>query len=248
MTRRILSGLRRAAHVTCDTAATRNAILRHGLLPEEKLTVVHNGVHPELSPNADDAADSRLTATLGREPGLCPELLHVGSTIARKRIDVLLRVFDEIRRRRPEARLLRVGAPFTPEQEGLAASLGIREHIDRLDRLPTPLLGACYRRAAVLLQPSEAEGFGLPVVEALACGTPVLASDIASLREIGGEAAFYCAVGDIETWSRRALDFLSADDRARSVLRARAIAQASQFTWTNYAQRMTEIYCRMGAA
>jgi glycosyltransferase involved in cell wall biosynthesis len=248
MTKRILSGLQAAAHVTCDTAATRDAVLSHGLLPKEKLTVVHNGVHPEFSPHSDPETDCQLTRMLGREPGLCPELLHVGSTIARKRIDVLLRVFAQIQRQSPEARLIRVGAPFTSEQESLATSLGIREHIDLIGHLPTPLLGALYRRASLLLQTSEAEGFGLPVVEALACGTPVLASDIPPLREIGGDATLYCPVGNLETWARRALDLLSADDRTLSGLRDRAIAQAAKFTWASYAQRITEIYRRVVSA
>ena len=82
-------------------------------------------------------------------------------------------------------------------------------------------LAAVYRRAALVLQPSEAEGFGLPVAEALACGTPVLASDLAVLREVGGEAAVYRAVGDVPAWS---------DGRARAPRRtpspARDLARA----------------------
>jgi glycosyltransferase involved in cell wall biosynthesis len=245
MTRRILSGFQAAAHVTCDTAATRDAILRYGLLPEAKLTVVHNGVHPALSASRDRNAGNEVTKKLSREPGLYPELLHVGSTIARKRIDVLLRIFAEVRKHRNNTRLIRVGSPFTREQESLATTLGVRDHIDCLEHLDTPLLAACYRRAALVLQTSESEGFGLPVIEALACGTPVIASDIAPLREIGGDAAIYRPVGDVEAWAKSALDILSADDRTKSILCARALQQASRFTWTNYAQRMVEIYRRV---
>ena len=64
-------------------------------------------------------------------------------------------------------------------------------------------LADLYRRAALVLLPSDREGFGLPVVEAMACGTPVVASDIPALREIGGDAAAYCAPGDVHRGSTR---------------------------------------------
>lgn len=241
MTRRILSGLQTAAHVTCDTAATRDNILKHQLLPPERLTVVHNGVHPALSPNPDPFADRELANKLGRDPGACPELLHVGSTIPRKRIDVLLRAFAEVRKRAPNCRLIRVGTPFTLEQEALAAELNIRQHIDGLERLDTRLLASCYRRSLVVLQPSESEGFGLPVIEALACGTPVIASDIPPLREIGGEAADFCPVGEVSSWANAILAILVGNDE-KSSRRSRALQQASRFTWTNYAEQMLAIY------
>jgi len=240
--RRILAGLQSAAHVTCDTRATYDAIVKHRLLPPEKLSVVHNGVHPLLSADPDPPADSQLARKLGRRAGGCPELLHVGSTVSRKRIDVLLQVFAAILKTHRNVRLIRVGPPLTGEQESLARKLGVSDKIDFLNNLDTRALGACYRRASVLLQPSNAEGFGLPVVEALACGTPVVASDIAALREVGGSAARYCAVGDIDRWSASVETVLARDERARSIDRVGAIEQASRFTWINYARQMTSIY------
>jgi glycosyltransferase involved in cell wall biosynthesis len=242
MARRILTGLQAAAHVTCDTFATYTAVLQHDLLPPERLTVVHNGVHPLLSPDPNPAADNQLSRKLGRKPGSCPELLHVGTTIARKRIDVLLHVFAEVLKTVRGARLIRVGPPLTREQQALAQRLGVFHRVDFLDHLDTRMLGACYRRASVLLQPSDAEGFGLPVIEALACGADVVASDIPALREVGGDAARRCAIGDIDSWTATVLNALAGDDHVRETVRSRALQQASRFTWTNYAAQMTQIY------
>ncbi|HMK29579.1 MAG TPA: glycosyltransferase, partial [Terriglobales bacterium] len=197
MTRRILEGLSQAAWITCDTAATRKAALDHRLFPPERLSIVWNGVHPAFGQHPSPQADSKIAHLVGRPAGSVIELLHVGSAIPRKRIDVLLQVFTEVRRSLPGARLLRAGGDFTPAQRSLARKLGVAAAIDVLPRLAPEALAAVYRRASLLLQPSQAEGFGLPVVEAMACGTPVLASDIPPLREVGGDAADYCPVADV---------------------------------------------------
>ena len=130
-----------------------------------------------------------------------PDLLHVGSTIPRKRIDLLLEVFAEARRRFPGARLLRVGGPLSSSQLAHAARLGVADAIVTLPFVDRRVLASVYRRAALVLQPSEREGFGLPVAEALACGTPVVSSDIPALREAGGSGAIYCRVGDLDAWT-----------------------------------------------
>jgi glycosyltransferase involved in cell wall biosynthesis len=89
--------------------------------------------------------------------------------------------------------------------------------------------------------PSEAEGFGLPVAEALACGAPVLASDLPVLREVGGEAAEYRAVGAVEAWSEAAVALAgrSREDAARGQARR---ARAARFTWDAHARDLVETY------
>jgi glycosyltransferase involved in cell wall biosynthesis len=106
-------------------------------------------------------------------------------------------------------------------------------------------LAALYRRAALVLIPSEAEGFGLPLVEAMACATPVLASDIAALREAGADAAVYCPVGDVPAWSATLAAMLRerTDDPERwAERRAAALRQASRFSWAAYADRCAALY------
>jgi glycosyltransferase involved in cell wall biosynthesis len=246
MARRILDGLQKAAVVACDSEATRLALLRYGLVPEERLRLVHLGIHPGCSAEADPAADAEAERLLGPvDPGGPPDLLHVGSNIPRKRIDVLLGVFAAVRRERPGTRLVKVGGPFTPEQDRRAEDLGVSDAIVRLPFLDRPVLSAVYRRAALVLQPSEAEGFGFPVAEAMACGAAVLASDLPVLREVGGEAAVYRPVGDIPSWTGAALDLLEArrsDPDAWRARREAGLARSSLFSWDAHVDRLVEIY------
>ena len=182
MMRRVLEGFRKAARVACDSAATRDELLGHGLFPSERVAVIPNGVHPAFNAAADceaaREADREAARLLGeREDGAC-DLLHVGSTIARKRVDVLLETFAAVRRELPRARLVRVGGELSPAQRAHAEELKVSGAVVVLPYLGTEVLAAVYRRAALVLQPSEREGFGLPVVEALACGTHVVATDL----------------------------------------------------------------------
>jgi glycosyltransferase involved in cell wall biosynthesis len=244
MVRHTLSGFRSAARVTCPSAAIREEIVAGGLLPPERVVVVPNGVHPACCPEPEPVADAVVRDLLGHSVG-APELLHVGSTIPRKRIDVLLRVFAGVRRGLPGARLVRVGGEFTPKQERLVRTLGLESSIVVLPFLGREVLAAVYRRAALVLQPSEREGFGLPVAEAMACGTPVVASDLPVLREVGGRAAAYCEVADVYAWMETVVDLLDERDRSPKRWAARKVAgstQAARFTWAEYARRMVEVY------
>lgn len=249
MARRTLAGMRQAARITCDSGATLNALTAGGLAPADRVTVVHNGVHPAFVPSPDPEADAeaaRLSATADNDATGDPiEVLHVGSTIARKRVDVVIRAIAELRGAFPRIRLLQAGGQFTREQQRMITGLGLARSIVTVPTVPVRILAALYRRAAMLAIPSESEGFGLPVAEAMACGTPVLASDIAPLREVGADAAIYCAVGDARAWAIAIGAMLrerSENPASWERRRQSGIDRARQFTWREYADRMTAIY------
>lgn len=249
MTRQILTGLQAAARITCDSIATRDAILAHRLAPANRLDLVYLGVGPVMSPAPDPAADAAVETLLGAPRVDVIDILHVGSTIQRKRIDVLLRVMALVRTRVPAVRLIKVGGAFTPEQGALARSLGLAENATVvIPFLETSMVAAVYRRAALVLQPSEAEGFGLPVAEAMACGVPVVASDIPVLREVGGAGATYCPVGDVAAWSDLVVELLAERTTDRVAWEARrnaALEQASRFSWSAFTSSVVDIYRRV---
>lgn len=242
MSRRILEGFRKAAHVIAVSESTRQELIRFRLFPAERITVIPNGVHPACSPQPH-AADGEL-ARLFEADAHVPLLVSVGNTLPRKRLDVLLRVFAEVRRALPGVRLIRAG-DLTAEQRQLARELQIQDAVTTLPFLERDLLAALYRRATLLLQTSEAEGFGLPVVEAMACGCPVVASDIPILRELGDAAACYCPVGDVGAWTDRVVRLLRESAREQSAWNSRrelAIKRAARFSWAENARQTVQIY------
>jgi glycosyltransferase involved in cell wall biosynthesis len=243
MSRRILDGLVKAAHVPCDSEATRDALIRLASIPREKLSVIPNGADTAGWPESDAMADLEAARLLG--PRKSVDLLHVGSTIPRKRIDVLLETFAAVRTVRPGTRLIRVGGPFTAEQRVQARELGVLDAIVVLPFVDRATLAAVYRRAALTLLPSEREGFGLPLVESLAGGTPMIATDIPVLREIGGTAVTYAPLGDIPQWRDAVLNLLAEREQGPERWRRRKIAgvaRAAEFSWSHYAARIVEIY------
>lgn len=249
MTRRILGGIRKAGHVACDTEATREALVARAGIEASRTSVVHNGPHPSCRPAPEPAADSEAARVLGPAAG-SPYLLHVGSTIARKRIDILLRVFAGVKAHHPDVRLVRVGGPLTGDQRALARELGIEPAIVVLPFLDRNTLAAVYRRSALVLLTSEREGFGLPVLEALACGTQVVASDIDALREVGGPAIDYCPPDDVRAWVETVSLRLSqsvAEPELTLARREAGLARAAAFSWSRYTADVVALYRRLGA-
>ena len=242
MTRRILRGLSRSTHVISPSVFTKTQLLQYGLFPDERVTVIPPGADPVFGAPFSAASIEEANRIAG---GAGPYLLHVGSTIRRKRIDVLLGVFASVRQRFPQLCLVRVGGAFTPEQSRLADELGVAGMIRLASNVSKTTLAALYHQAAVLLQPSDAEGFGLPVIEAMACGCPVLASDIPPLREAGGQAAEYCPVAGIEAWSaalRKLLEEREAQPVRWENRRTDSQRHASRFSWPENASRTLAIY------
>jgi glycosyltransferase involved in cell wall biosynthesis len=250
MTRRILSGLERAAMIACDSQATRDELLRWGIVEASRTTVIHAGVSAVFNPAPDAGADAEAARMLGAGDPSVIELLHVGAPVVRKRLDLLLRVISALRRWWPTLRLIRVGGPFTAEQQKLANELGVAEAITVLPRVSDAVLAAVYRRSALVLMPSDAEGFGLPLLEALACGTPVLASAIAALREVGGGAAEYAPSGNLEAWTgaaERLLRERQNDAISWTVRCRRARGRAAQFSWDESAATTIALYRALAA-
>ncbi len=236
MARHILAGLKRAAVVFHSTRVVREAIERHQLVDPARLVHAPYGFAPEFGPalsgDHEEAADPAA-----------PYVLHVGSCIPRKRIDVLLDVFARLRDRVPALRLVKVGGEWSAEQRVMLARPGLADAVVHMTDIDRRELAALYRRAGLVMMPSEAEGFGLPVIEALACGAIVLASDLPVLREVGGSGALYAPVGDVAAWTVAALELLRDPGIAGPA--TERVRWANRFSWRQHARTIVDAYLRL---
>lgn len=240
MARTQLAGLERASVVFHSTQAVRAELLARGVVDESRLVWAPYGVSPEYRPEPvpGDRSEELLAPLDGR-----PFLLHVGSAIPRKRLDVLFDVFAALRARHPELRLVQQGGTLSAAQRAQVESLGIGDALLQPPRQDRPTLAGLYQRAKAVLVTSEAEGFGLPVIEALACGAPVVASDIPVLREVGAETCAYCPVGDVPAWVDTVDALLSG--RHPAPPREARLARAARFTWAAHARTVLDAYLRL---
>ena len=243
MSARTLTGMQKAAVVFYTTTEIRQQIERYQLVDPAKLVAAPLGVSPEYHPHSVPA-DATIVDLQARLQGK-PFILHVGSCVPRKRIDVLLNIFAKLRIDLPELQLVKVSGEWSKAQQQQITDLKLAESIVHLTNLDNTTIAQLYRQAKIVLVTSETEGFGMPVIEALACGAIVLASDIPVLREVGGDAIIYCPMGEVEAWSAQSLDAIVHPDRAPAM--AKRLARAACYSWDNHARTIVETYARLGA-
>ena len=236
--RPILDGLLNANQIITGSDTVRDSILMKYNSRIQPLQLMTNpyGIATEFHAKCED-----LQGKMAINSG--PVILHVGSVIPRKRIDVLLNAVAIIAEQFENLTLIRIGGDFTTDQKELVRSLGLVDRVRVMPRLTRVEVADWYRRSDVVLITSEAEGFGLPVIEALACGASVVSSDIAVLRETGGDFVRYAAVGDSEEFARLAVEQIEgsgkrrgqggADDGLRSHL--------ERYQWTLHMERLVEV-------
>jgi glycosyltransferase involved in cell wall biosynthesis len=244
---RTARGLARAARVVCPSRATADALAALGVVPADRIAIVPNGVD---RPTCSDASLEAAATELLGPPGTFVDLLHVGSTIPRKRIELLLDVFAAVAAREPRARLVRVGGSFTDRDARQVDRLGLAGRILVLPALDRNALLAVYRRVALLLSTSEREGFCLPVAEALSAGTPVVVPDLPVFREVAADAGAFVSGTDPTAWSATIVSLIAERDRGDDRWQARverALARRSAFSWSAYTDAMTVEYERVAA-
>ncbi|MEH1847912.1 MAG: glycosyltransferase family 1 protein [Nostoc sp.] len=241
MSRRILRGLQSCAVVFYSTAEVKRQIEHYQLVESSRLVYTPLGIASEFSitPEKVSIADEEILKQIGETPFL----LHVGSCIPRKRIDILLQVFAQLQAIHPQLQLVKVSGEWTPIQHQQIAQLNIKNSITHLQNLQRTTIAALYRRASAVLLTSEAEGFGLPVIEALACGVIAVVSDIPVLREVGQEAAIYCPTTDVSAWVKTVEQLLLNPTSAPDInLR---LNQANKYSWSAHAQIIAQSYLKL---
>ncbi|GEM_PF-1439898 len=173
-----------------------------------------------------------------------PLLLFVGTLVRRKNPETVVRAFAELATRSPELRLVMVGraGSASGEVEKAVRESEVTDRIEVRHGLADTDLASLYRHASLLIMPSHYEGFGIPVIEAMASGLPVVASDIEVFREVGGDAAaYYGEPEDVAALASTVAALL--DDGPRRVRMAEVgLARSEQFHWDKIIRRYLEIY------
>jgi glycosyltransferase involved in cell wall biosynthesis len=244
---RVPRAIERASVVLADSECTRKDLV--GLLgvPVEKIEVVYGGVSSAFSPVADEDVLSRVRNKYSIDP---PFILSVGRLEPRKNLG---RLIDAYRLLRQETnlphRLLLVGEKGWL-YDGLfaqVAKLKLEGDVIFLGFVPDEDLPALFSLADVFAFPSLYEGFGLPPLEAMACGTPVIASNTSCLPEVLGEAVLFIDPTDVNALAE-ALHRVLTDEELRQNMSRQGLARAAQFSWSASAQKLLAVYEKVASS
>jgi glycosyltransferase involved in cell wall biosynthesis len=240
----VAAAARGAAAVITDSEASRGDILQHLSLPPERVTAIPLAAGDAYRPLPDGLPDVRIR----QKYDLPPEyVLYLGGYDVRKNIGKLLEAYTYVRAGCDIPLVLagRLPESITPRFWDVPALIGQLElgdvvhPIGWVDEGDKPAL---YRMASCFVFPSSYEGFGLPVLEAMACGTPVVAAETSSIPEIVGDAAFLIDPGDARHLAGSILAVLVQEELARD-LRQKGLARAREFSWTRTAAETVSVYC-----
>jgi glycosyltransferase involved in cell wall biosynthesis len=248
-TRLVSSGARRANVVLADSECSKRDIVRLLGIPAERVQVVYLAADARFRPVRD--AD-RLNAVRAKYGLPSQFLLYLGGFDQRKNVRVIVEAFAALPEMyRSGYRLVLAGVPLGkdselfPDPQRRARAAGLPEDAVRFAGwVAEEDKPALYSSATAFLFPSLYEGFGLPPLEAMACGTPVIASNASSLPEIVGEAGMQVDPSLPSAWAE-AIRAVVGDDARRDEMSARGIAQAAQFSWTRAAQETLAAYRRV---
>jgi len=238
--------VRAAAHLVADSECTRQDLVRLYGADPDRIAVAHLGVDPALRPVDDPSEIARVRRRYGIGERY---LLYVGTLQPRKNLVRLLEAFarlgPEVREGLQLALVGKAGWMHEPIR-ARARSLGLEGRVIFAGYVDTADLPALYSGAALFVMPSLYEGFCMPVLEAMACGTAVACSNASSLPEVVGDAALLYDPLDVDAMAatvERAL----GDAPLRSALIGRGLERARRFTWRACARRVLDVLERVGA-
>lgn len=233
------TAIHRSRHIIAVSEYTKQSILQHFRVRPQKITVVYNGVQAPAESSGVSLRDLGVVE---------PYVLAVGNRYPHKNLEALLHAFVPVFEKHASASLVLAGKhdAFTDKLIRLTYRLGLPEHAVRFVSSPTDAdLGALYRHASLLAFPSKIEGFGIPPLEAMHVGTPVMSSNASCLPEIFGEAATYVDPADESAMADVMLRSLENPASFRTTVE-RGRERVQKFRWDLAAQQTLETYLRFG--
>ena len=226
--------LRSCLHVLTNSEFTAQEIQRCTGLPDRCITVTPLGYDDQVFLPASPPPGSKQS----------PYLLHIGQAYPHKNLRRLIQAFAEIAPRYSELRLVLAGKSHpteTPVLRAMVQQLGLHERVEFRRYVPYADLPDLYRGALAFVYPSLWEGFGLPILEAMACGTPVITSYGTGTEEVAGDAALLVNPVHLGELKEALHQVVQNDHRCRQTLRANGLARASLFSWTRTTAQTTQV-------
>jgi glycosyltransferase involved in cell wall biosynthesis len=232
--------LNRATRIIADSLSTQSDILRLLPVSTDKVHVIYPGIdHAKFRKIAVTDAEAAVRSHLGIDK---PYILAVGTLEPRKNLQTLVRAVMSI----PETvapLLLLTGALGWGDalSSQFFKSREVQARVRLAGYMPDELLPALYAAARAYVYPSWYEGFGFPILEAMACGTPVITSNVSSMPEVAANAALLCNPGSVEQFAQAITNVLT-DEALRTSLTHSGLARARCFTWDTTARETIEVY------
>jgi glycosyltransferase involved in cell wall biosynthesis len=234
---------KRADRIISVSEFTKKQIIQYYGVPEEKITVIYEGASDKFTP----IKDKDLIFSILNKHGIKKKyILFVGRIEPRKNIAGLLKAFDYVKKRvKKDLCLVIVGNQDKIFQEkelfNKIKELQLESDVIFTGGVSEDDLSVLYNGAEILVYPAFAEGFGLPVLEAMACGTPVITSDTTSLPEVTGDAAILINPNSYEEIGE-SLDRLLNNHILRKELSEKGVKRSQKFSWTEAAKKTIEVY------
>ncbi|MBW4630301.1 MAG: glycosyltransferase family 4 protein [Brasilonema octagenarum HA4186-MV1] len=239
-----VKGMKYADHVVAVSSATAKDTTQIMDIEPARISVIPNAVEAAFQPLPKEQAKS-----LRQKYGISPEtvcLLNVGSNHPRKNLSTILKVIETLQQRGLSIHLWKVGADFTDEQKIFIKTQGLENHISYLGKPDKSTLIQIYNAADMLIAPSLHEGFGITLLEAMACGIPVITSKVSAMPEVVGEAGVLVDPNDYQAIADAVCHLHNHPDYYQELVN-KGLARAKLFTWEKAGEQIAEIYEKVQA-
>ena len=247
LNKRLLSGITQANHIIAVSEYVKKEIVRYFGISENDISVIYNGVNEHFKPIEDfknTISYHELVKSL-QLPKDSPIILSVGSDHPRKNLATTLRVISKLKEQYPNVLLLKIGEPgfldARKEFLHIIDELKLKDNIRILGKVSQEMLLGAYHVADALLLPSRQEGFGMPILEAMASGCPVVCSNSTSLPEIVGDAGIMHSPDDVEGYTKSISELFESGGIKESFT-AKGFERSKMFSWNTAALQTLELY------
>ena len=228
-----------ATHIITVSEFMRNEIIEDLKIHPDTITAIHEAPDPGFYPRSEE----KISQILAHNEWPMEYILFVGTLEPRKNIAVLIKALARMKNKVP---LILAGWQGWGDKQWLneIKKLGLEKRIYIANYVDEETLACLYSGARAFVYPSLYEGFGLPVLEAMACGCPVVCSNVSSLPEVAGDAALYITPHDHDELAHK-LDMVIGDDSIKEALIKRGLQRAQQFSWQKTAQQTVNLFMKI---